>query len=332
MGLAYEPLDASKDEIRLLTLLPRSQNTRTRRTDIIRCKLEKRSLISLTREYEAHVASLGSSSSNKHKSRRKWLESCPEPNAVNPALSSSTAGEPPTEHQRFVWGDYAALSYVWGNENRGCKIIVNDHEIEVTPNLAAALLTFRDGGEFHSNFGLWVDAICINQEDLEERGKQVRKMRDIYGKAWTVIAWLGEENEQSDKAIQLIRELSKSHGESNYDLGALAPQNPCSLVDGSWYALNKLMQRRYWSRLWIIQEIVMGAFAMVIRCGGCSVNWNTFCAGIDVLQERFWVAKDNFLQLEVTWAGGGFGRNSASWKAPPECILSKLFLPLIIHF
>lgn len=67
-----------------------------------------------------------------------------------------------------------ALSYVWGDERKKASIIVNDHKIEVTLNLEAALRGFRDGSEFHSKYVLWVDAICINQEDLKERGHQVR--------------------------------------------------------------------------------------------------------------------------------------------------------------
>src|SRR5687768_5449484 len=70
-------------------------------------------------------------------------------------------------------GDYAALSYVRGDENDTRRIVVNDQEVSVTANLATALKAFSDQAEFEGSFKLWVDAICINQMDLEERARQV---------------------------------------------------------------------------------------------------------------------------------------------------------------
>lgn len=107
---------------------------------------------------------------------------------------------PAAIYYRFMWGDYAALSYVWGDEGKTSRIIVNEQETEVTRNLEGALRAFRDRREFITGFKLWVYAICINQKDNEERGRQIRRMRGIYGNAWTVIAWLGGEGDESDKS------------------------------------------------------------------------------------------------------------------------------------
>jgi hypothetical protein len=206
---------------------------------------------------------------------------------------------------------------VWGDESKTREIIVNGHSMKVTVNLERALRAFRDGSEFHSNYGLWADAICINQKDYEERSRQVRKMREIYGKAWTVIAWLGEEASQSDKAFQLLQKLCQFHNtqRNSFDLATQLSENPGYLGDGCWYALMQLMERPYWYRLWIIQEIVMGASAMVLRCGTSSIDWNSFCLGIEILQEELWLVKDGLLTRDV---GGGAGRRC--WDRVLSCL------------
>jgi len=319
MALPYKPLDESKDEIRLLTLLPKLQHTLF---EVVQCRLDTRSLSSFTKQYEAFTSLPSPSSLNKHRFMVKWIQSRPGSEGALQGQSPTIIREPLGEHQRFIWGDYAALSYVWGDEKNKSTIIVNGHEMKVTRSLGAALRAFRDGSEFHSNVGLWVDAICINQTDVEERGRQVRKMRDIYGKAWTVIAWLGEEGEQSDKAIQLVQSLSEFHNtvtSSGSDLVSRLSENPSYLVNGSWYALNRLMARPYWYRLWIIQEIVMGASTMVLRCGTSSIDWNSFCSGIEILQEELWLVKDELLQRDVARAGGAWRKCSGGncllfWK------------------
>jgi len=177
--------------------------------------------------------------------------------------------------------------------------------MKVTRNLEEALRVFRDGLEFQSNFALWADAICINQNDFEERGRQVRKMSEIYGKAWRVIAWLGNEEYQSDKAIQLVQKLCQFHETQrmSFDLALRLTEEPGYLGDGCWNALMQLMERPYWYRLWIIQEIVMGASSMLIRCGTSSIDWNSFCSGIEILQEDLWLVKNKLLERDVANSG-----------------------------
>jgi len=63
-------------------------------------------------------------------------------------------------------------------------------------------------------------------------------------------------------------------------------------------ALHEVMRRGYWSRLWIIQEIVMGASATWLRCGGEWVDWGTFCEGVAFLEEHLWLVKDDLIWQE----------------------------------
>jgi hypothetical protein len=84
---------------------------------------------------------------------------------------------------------FEALSYVWGEKDPNCHIICHGRQLPITPNCEAALLKLR----FRKKKVrlLWVDAICIDQTNIEERNQQVKLMGDIYSSAETTIAWLG---------------------------------------------------------------------------------------------------------------------------------------------
>jgi Heterokaryon incompatibility protein (HET) len=74
-------------------------------------------------------------------------------------------------------GDYQALSYEWQGLIGTCPVAVGNDEILVTPNLYAALKMLRSENEANR---IWIDAICINQNDLGERSSHVEKMKEIY--------------------------------------------------------------------------------------------------------------------------------------------------------
>jgi hypothetical protein len=88
---------------------------------------------------------------------------------------------------------YKALSYVWGDKGDTVPIWLQDQEWPVTRNLAYALRQLRSFGVK----SLWIDAICINQQDRDERTKQVGIMKDIYANASEVLVWLGPDPEES---------------------------------------------------------------------------------------------------------------------------------------
>jgi len=69
--------------------------------------------------------------------------------------------------------------------------------------------------------------------------------------------------------------------------------------EGCWLALQEIMDRVYWYRLWILQELIMGASAVVIRCGSRSINWETFCNGVSLLEEDLWLVKGALLRRDI---------------------------------
>jgi hypothetical protein len=101
---------------------------------------------------------------------------------------------------------YEALSYCWGDSSVKTTVRCDGGSLHVTKNLKSALLYLRNSTEERL---LWIDAVCINQEDLQERSQQVGIMRDIYRNASETIVWLGEETENSGLGIELCEKLDE---------------------------------------------------------------------------------------------------------------------------
>ena len=97
---------------------------------------------------------------------------------------------------------YNGLSYVWGQKSSQPKIIrCGTTDIELSDNCYLALRHLRRRFE---TLTIWVDAICINQEDEEEKSDQIRLMRDIYSAAENVYIWLGEGSIATDRAMSRL--------------------------------------------------------------------------------------------------------------------------------
>ena len=107
--------------------------------------------------------------------------------------------------------EYEALSYEWGDPNGPrYDILLDGQPFTVRRNLWQALRCLR------TEFGertMWVDAICINQEDVSERNDQVRMMGHIYRSATSVRVWLGDMSNNSREAILLLHEIFESFEE-----------------------------------------------------------------------------------------------------------------------
>jgi hypothetical protein len=110
---------------------------------------------------------------------------------------------------------YEALSYCWGDPSVKTTIRCDGGSLHVTKNLKSALLYLRNRTEERL---LWIDAVCINQEDLQERSQQVGIMRDIYRKASKTIVWLGEETQNSSLGIELCEKLYEFFRDEGKDL------------------------------------------------------------------------------------------------------------------
>ncbi|KUJ08181.1 HET-domain-containing protein [Mollisia scopiformis] len=170
---------------------------------------------------------------------------------------------------------YIALSYVWGEKTGSQFISVDSDHILITPNLKHALERLRPEKELI----LWIDAICIDQENIPERNFQTANMRAIYQHAAGVAVWLGLEYKNSKGAIQLARDLNSCSSRDQIAAIVLDPEREPDFV-----ALVTLFRRSYWWRIWVIQE-VSSARTTTVYCGDEEIPWQQFDRVCDTLQE-----------------------------------------------
>ncbi|KAE9366756.1 HET-domain-containing protein, partial [Stipitochalara longipes BDJ] len=165
---------------------------------------------------------------------------------------------------------YAALSYTWGTPKAPKTIILNGEPVQVRENLWQALYHLRSEQQ---ELRIWIDALCINQNDLQERSSQVSRMSAIYGIAKEVVVWLGAAGENSKLAMDFMQQkFVHKQGSQVKDipLDELLLHTSKAEVE----AIAKLMTREYWHRVWIIQEIFRAQF-ITIRCGHDKMHWSS---------------------------------------------------------
>ncbi|KAF5708940.1 Pfs domain-containing protein [Fusarium globosum] len=171
---------------------------------------------------------------------------------------------------------YEALSYVWGSETKPQSVCTDNGCLPITTNLHMALKRLRDCSLVRI---IWVDAICINQDDTEERSRQVQSMAKIYAKASRVVVWLEEATADS----------SQAHRDAATDSDR-ALQGLCVAADGqstksldpktSQQAIRSLLQRSWFRRIWVLQEVA-AARQVLIMCRSAEIDGYAFCTGLN---------------------------------------------------
>jgi hypothetical protein len=171
---------------------------------------------------------------------------------------------------------YEALSYVWGDRSRTESILLQDKHFRVSHNLWLALRRLRYDNK--PRF-LWVDALCINQENVQERNQQVAMMRHIYHMADRVLVWLGEEADDSHLVFDHLKEwqakcvdYTVSDLESEIPVYHDSHRNPPPYGGKAMDAFVKLCQRPWFFRTWVITEVSVAKDATVI-CGADSESF-----------------------------------------------------------
>ena len=173
---------------------------------------------------------------------------------------------------------YAALSYACGANYDRKKITIEGHRFLVMESQLVLLRSMRFRRE-DLNPAMWFDALCINQEDYNERSIQVSITGDIFAQAREVVVGLSDGDESDDRAIRFLAELALSTScltRSNRTEEAVNLAKEAVLrIDrsGGWEDILRIFQNAWWTRRWMIQEIILGLKAVVLF-GSMSFNSN----------------------------------------------------------
>ncbi|KAI1618436.1 heterokaryon incompatibility protein-domain-containing protein [Exophiala viscosa] len=176
--------------------------------------------------------------------------------------------------------DFEALSYVWGSDvpQDASDIECDSHVLKIRPNLASALLHIRNAEQPRY---LFVDAICINQEDEEERSLQVQQMGDIYASASNVLIWIGSDSDgEANECLRLIETTSAAlanmieHYEAVEHIPPIEHGSGLICFDSDkWDMVRRLMDSEWFTRVWVLQEVGLARSAVLLY-GKSRMNWS----------------------------------------------------------
>ncbi|KAF2006902.1 hypothetical protein P154DRAFT_421176 [Amniculicola lignicola CBS 123094] len=173
---------------------------------------------------------------------------------------------------------YIAISYAWGDAAQTDKIDLDGIKIPVAVSLYSALEALRGKKE---DVLVWVDGLCIDQQNRDERTEQVKLMTNIYTKAESVAIWLGPEADESDLAVELIQEVA-ANADSAEHISSLISSHD---TKPALAAVVALFERNYWRRLWVVQE-VYNAQSVIVHCGSTKRPWVDYTKAAEVFVDH----------------------------------------------
>ncbi|KAK8249087.1 heterokaryon incompatibility protein-domain-containing protein [Phyllosticta capitalensis] len=201
---------------------------------------------------------------------------------------------------------YSALSYVWGDAQNTKPITVDGQRKYVTANLETALrrLASNLSKSEDERLDLWVDAICIDQANTDEKTLQVSMMDQIFNKATRTILWLGPSSRDCGLAVECLRWLSERRQKCFVSTWSQVQFNP--EADGRSYtgivqqrleevlavickddskrlkAIGAFLELPWFRRVWVLQEAALSRAALVM-IGEYSLNADDFNRGFSML-------------------------------------------------
>ncbi|KAF4782002.1 heterokaryon incompatibility protein [Colletotrichum scovillei] len=152
--------------------------------------------------------------------------------------------------------DYQCISYVWGDASDTKDITVGGKDFKITTSLFSVLRRIRSEQEYLT---VWADALCINQDDHEEKRVQVDMMFDIYSKCSNCFFWLGEVDLLDGELSLDIARYGLDFIEFCDDTDLERENNGFSTAEGLMkicLTFRSLAKCQWWRRIWTVQECV----------------------------------------------------------------------------
>jgi hypothetical protein len=217
------------------------------------------------------------------------------------SLNQVDTKENPTYHcLSYTWG--SPLSFIGSIPSQNTLqryVICNGSHIEVTESLFTALTTLRNEAPEQLRC-IWIDAICINQEDIPEGSNQVARMGSIYSSAASVIVWLGPSDDFVPAGLDTIPLIKSQGPEILQTLKRIENEgsNPKSQISSllefvsahQWVQSAHLFRRSWFTRIWVIQEVVL-AKSIKVYYGKYELSWED----LELLSISTRVVGDQFL-------------------------------------
>jgi hypothetical protein len=172
--------------------------------------------------------------------------------------------------------EYEALSYTWGDPLHKEPIFFQDstngtsHELLVTTNCVAALRQIR---KLRGSRLVWIDAICIDQNEVDERNHQLGLMAQIYTQAKRVVIYLGESSNDSNSAMDWIRQIDSPALDISSPRTWFSPRERVIRPDTGM--IESLLNRPWFNRVWVLQEAILCRSA-IVQCGSKCISWDAF--------------------------------------------------------
>jgi len=219
------------------------------------------------------------------------------------SLSNLALGEP-SAHKNHI---YEALSYVWGSPKGTREILCDGKVILVSENCLSALLHLRLA---HEHRVLWIDAICIDQENNKEKAVQVSMMRDVYMMSRQTIVWLGSGDKSLEQTLSIISRgvfaLPGAH--ATMTAGAWEMSDPAGYHayrdpdrDQRSLSLQEILRNPWFSRAWTFQEFEASKDVIFVY-GSISVGWESLRSNFQTHDTRgnglpAWASLDQMKEL-----------------------------------
>ena len=196
---------------------------------------------------------------------------------------------------------FEAMSYTWGAPDNPGSIRIGSRSYAVRRSLYEFLFKIRRKDQVRL---LWVDGLCIDQDDLDEKTSQVKDMGLIFARADTVLAWVGEHAEESEKLFRPWPKLSRHV--IPFLLRLVGWPHQLTYAERSereriWTAF---LSRPYFSRLWVLQELVV-AQQVVVHCGDDSINWD------DLIYKRGRSRNISFARRKLSYSPGSMQKSQS---------------------
>lgn len=211
-----------------------------------------------------------------------WIH--PNPDVDQNCYAPRVIGVSPSEL------NYEALSYAWGTGDRTSTVHVHHpssrnsatHDIAGNLRISNSLsLALRHLRHLNSPRLLWIDQLCIDQENVMERNQQLPLMADIYRLASRVMVWLGEGNSTTVAAIETLNHIGvqveiapetvlNAPGSTEPSWHHTATELPFD--DEVYHSIESLLMSDYFSRVWIYQEVKLASLDSIFKCGTAEIS------------------------------------------------------------